>query len=259
MDTNLKDRTALVTGASRGIGLAIAEALGAEGCHLHLAARDESLLRAAADRIAGTHKVRVDIHPGDLSQTARVVALGQACGDVDILVNNAGDIPTGSLQEIDSATWRRSWDLKVFGYIDLTREILPRMYARGSGVVVNVIGVAGAMPNPNYIAGSVGNCALNMFTQCLGGESIRHGVRVVAVNPGPTMSDRHLAHVKERAHRQLGDENRWPELEASYPAKRSATVAEVAHAVVFLASDLARHISGTELTVDGGLHAAPRR
>ena len=152
---------------------------------------------------------------------------------MDILVNNAGDIPPGTLESIHSATWRQCWDLKVFGYVDLTRAILPRMQARKSGVVVNVVGVAGEFANPSYIAGCMGNASLMMFTECLGGESIRHGVRVVGVNPGPTMSDRHLAHVRARAEKNLGDAERYLELEARNPSGRSSTVEEIADAVAF--------------------------
>ena len=255
MDLNIQGRTALVTGASRGIGRAIAKTLGAEGCNLHLAARSAEGLRTAADEITKAHGVDVTIHAGDLSQPEAVAALGRTCAEVDILVNNAGDIPTGTLEAIDSATWRRCWDLKVYGYVDLTRAILPRMEARKFGVVVNVIGAAGESPNPNYIAGCMGNASLMMFTRCLGGESIRHGVRVVGVNPGSTLSDRHLAHAKERAERTLGDANRWQELEALNPSGRSSTVDEIADAVAFLASDRAAHISGTTLRIDGGVHS----
>ena len=255
MDLNIQGQTALVTGASRGIGRAIAKTLGAEGCHLHLAARSADGLGSAADEIRRAHGVDVTIHPGDLSQPEAMAALGLACAEVDILVNNAGDIPAGTLEGIDSATWRRCWDLKVYGYVDLTRAILPRMQARANGVVVNVIGAAGEGPNPNYIAGCMGNAALMMFTRCLGGESIRHGVRVVGVNPGATMSDRHLAHVKLRAERTLGDADRWPELEAALPSGRSSTVEEIADAVAFLASDRASHVTGTTLRIDGGVHS----
>lgn len=259
MDLKLKGRSALITGASRGIGRAVAEALGAEGCNLHLSARSAPLLAEVADKIRKDHGVEVDVHPHDLMQTSEVEALGRRCQDVDILVNNAGDIPTGTLQEIDSAAWRRGWELKVYGFIDLTRIILPRMYARKSGAIVNVVGVAAEVPNPNYIAGCVGNAALNMFTYVLGGESVQHGVRVNAVNPGPTMSDRHKSHLVERAKRRFGDENRWPEMMQDYPSGRSGTVEEVASAVCYLASDLASNISGASLRIDGGIWAAGRK
>jgi NAD(P)-dependent dehydrogenase (short-subunit alcohol dehydrogenase family) len=256
MDLNLKGRSVLITGASRGIGLAIADVMAAEGCDLHLAARDEARLTAAAERLTREHGVKVAVYGGDLSLTPDVESLGQACRDVDILINNAGDIPTGTLAELDGATWRKSWDLKVYGYVDLTRIIYPRMCERGSGTIVNVVGAAGKSPNPRYIAGCMANIALTMFTQCLGGESMRYGVRVVAVNPGPTISDRHLAHVKERAQRVLGDAERWPELHAKFPAGRAGTVEEVARTVAFLASDQASFISGASIKIDGGLSVA---
>ena len=259
MDLKLAGRTTLVTGASRGIGRAIARVLAEEGCHLRLAARDGAGLETFASELRARHGVDVVVHARDLSITAEVEALGAACGDVDILVNNAGDIPTGTLANLDSAAWRRGWDLKVFGFIDLTRIILPRMTERGHGVILNVIGSAAESPNPQYIAGCVGNAALNTFTDCLGAESMRHGVRVVAVNPGPIMSDRHKAHVMERAERILGDANRYMELEAVFPAGRSGHVEEVADAVAFLVSDRASHISGAALRIDAGLKVMPRR
>ena len=153
MDLGLKGRTALITGASRGIGLATANLLAAEGCELHLAARDESLLQAHKARLKAAHGVKIHIHARDLSRTAEVEALGAACRDVDVLVNNAGDIPIGNLKQVDSKTWRESWDLKVFGYVDLTRIIYYAMVERRAGVIVNVIGAAGKNPNPDYIAG----------------------------------------------------------------------------------------------------------
>jgi NAD(P)-dependent dehydrogenase (short-subunit alcohol dehydrogenase family) len=253
MNIDLKGKLVLITGASKGIGLAIANALAAEGCHLHLAARDEAALKQTAQRLTKEHGIKVTVHRRDLSLASEVQALGEACKDVDILVNNAGDIPPGTLAEIDSKTWRESWAVKVFGYIDLTRIVYPHMCARKNGVIVNIIGGAARSPNHRYIAGCTANIALNMFTQCLGGESMRHGVRVVAINPGPTVPGRHLPHVMERAKRLLGDENRWPELHAKFPAGRPGKADEVAELVVFLASDRAGFISGAAVDIDGGL------
>ena len=253
MNINLKGKLALITGASKGIGLVVANTLAAEGCNLHLAARDEAAMRQTAERLTKDHGVKVTVHRSDLSRQYDVEALGQACVDVDILVNNAGDIPPGTLAEIDAKTWRESWAVKVFGYVDLARIIYPRMCERGSGVIINIIGTAARTPNHRYIAGCSANIALNMFTQCLGGESMRHGVRVVAINPGPTVPGRHLPHVMARAKRLLCDENRWPELHAKFPAGRAGKAEEVAELVVFLASDQARFISGTAVDIDGGL------
>jgi NAD(P)-dependent dehydrogenase (short-subunit alcohol dehydrogenase family) len=259
MNLNLKGKSVLITGASRGIGYAIADALAVEGCNLHLAARDEARLQALAERLRKERGVAIEVYRRDLSLTPEVESLGKACHDVDILVNNAGDIPTGTLATIDAATWRKAWDLKVFGYVDLTRIIYPHMCARRSGVIINIVGAAFKRPNPHYIAGCMANIALDMFTQCLGGESMRSGVRVVAVHPGPTTSDRHLAHVKERAQRELGDASRWQELHARMPGGRAATVKEVAETVAFLASDRSSFTSGGSVIIDGGLMAGTLR
>src|SRR5437879_2280973 len=120
MELNLRGRTALVTGASKGIGLAIARSLAQEGCHVHLVARRHAELQKVADQIKTDHKVDTVAHPADLSNGDSVKAVAAACRDVDILVNSAGAIPRGTLREIDEGRWRQAWDLKVFGTINLT-------------------------------------------------------------------------------------------------------------------------------------------
>ena len=123
MELGLKGRTALVTGGSRGIGFGAARVLASEGCHLHIASRNAQDLESARRRITEVHKVDVTCHALDLSITDNVIKLARACGDVDILVNNAGAIPQGSVTTLDEKSWREGWDLKVFGFINLTREI----------------------------------------------------------------------------------------------------------------------------------------
>jgi NAD(P)-dependent dehydrogenase (short-subunit alcohol dehydrogenase family) len=252
MDLHLNGKVVLITGGSKGLGLAMAHRFAAEGCHLHLAARSQAALDDAANAIRSQYSVKVSTLAIDLAQRGSAGRVAETCGDIDILVNNAGDIPLGTLAEIDGETWRKAWDVKVYGYIDLTRIIYPRMCARKNGVIINIVGSAARMPNHRYIAGCMANIALNMFTQCLGGESMRHNVRVVAINPGPTVPGRHLPHVMARAKRLLGDENRWPELHAKFPAGRAGKASEIAEAVIFLASDHAGFISGATIDIDGG-------
>jgi NAD(P)-dependent dehydrogenase (short-subunit alcohol dehydrogenase family) len=255
MDLGLSGRTALVTGASRGIGLAVARRLAEEGCALHLAARTEADLLKVADEISGRHRVAVAIHPVDLANGVNAAALALECDEVDILVNNAGAIPRGALTEMDEARWRQAWELKLFGYINLTREVYAAMRRRGQGVIVNVIGFAGEVPSAGYIAGSTANAALMMFTRALGGESHRFGVRVVGVNPGRTATDRLVTQMRAKAKAELGDAARWRELLKDLPFGRPAAPEEIADVVAFLASDRAAYVSGTVVTVDGGLSA----
>jgi short-subunit dehydrogenase len=184
MDLGIKGRTALVTGGSRGIGFGAAQLLAAEGCNLHLASRNADDLENARKRIMDVHDVQVTCHALDLGSSENAKKLAKACFDVDFLINNAGAIPQGSVTTLDEESWRKAWDLKVFGFINLIREIYPVMCERRRGVIVNVIGVAGERPVANYIAGSMGNASLMALTRALGAESADHGVRVVGINPG---------------------------------------------------------------------------
>ncbi len=253
MDLNLAGKTALITGASKGIGLAVARLLAAEGCSLHLAARTEADLVAARDDINQTHGAQVTIHAADLSDGDRMRQLARDTAGIDILVNNAGAIPFGNVEMVDEATWRNAWDLKVMGYVNLIREVYPAMIARGSGVIVNVLGTAGERPTPSYVAGSMGNASLMALCVALGGESLHKGVRVVGVNPGLIETERMVTLSEARAAAEFGDKSRWREYLTNMPMGRAGKAQEVADLVAFLASDRASWISGTVVTVDGGM------
>jgi NAD(P)-dependent dehydrogenase (short-subunit alcohol dehydrogenase family) len=253
MDLNLRGRRALIAGSSKGIGLAIARSLAAEGCHVQLVARTKSELDKAAAKISADYGVEAVGHATDLGVGANVKAVAAAAGEVDILVNSAGAVPRGTLLEIDEERWRKAWDLKLFGAINLTREIYGPMCARGRGVIINVAGMAGERPDAYYIAGSMANAALIMFSRSLGGDSIRHGVRVLAVNPGPVETDQFITHSKRLAKERFGDENRWRDIAQRVPMKRAATTDEVSAMVAFLASDRCSYISGSSILIDGGL------
>jgi NAD(P)-dependent dehydrogenase (short-subunit alcohol dehydrogenase family) len=252
MDLHLSGKTALITGGSKGIGLAVAERFAEEGCNVVLVSRTAADLEAARRRIEAKSKVKVEVRAADLSVVAEQQALVQAFPDVDILVNNAGAIRRGTLEEVDEALWQRYWDLKVFGYINLTRAYYTRMKARRSGVIINIIGVAGERLDAGYIAGSTGNASLIAFTKAMGGVSPDHGVRVVGLNPGSVMTEKSIISHKLQARDKFGDPERWPELLDSKPFGRAIKPEEISAMVALLASDLSGYTSGQVFTIDGG-------
>ena len=184
-----------------------------------LAARNGDQLKALTERLRSAHQIDATALVVDLRKPEDIARLVKDASDIDILVNNAGDIPGGSLDKIDEPTWRHAWELKVFGYINLTRAIYAQMKTRGHGVIVNDIGNAGEKFDANYICGSTGNAALMAFTRALGSKSLADNIRVVGINPGPVGTDRHVTSLKIRAKNQLGDENRYKEFQKSFSAR----------------------------------------
>jgi NAD(P)-dependent dehydrogenase (short-subunit alcohol dehydrogenase family) len=253
MDLKLSGRNALITGSSKGIGLAVAHWFAREGVNVSLVARSGERLDQEAKAIGNETGVTVRTLATDLADPAARERVFKTFPDIDILVNNAGAIPGGTLDDVDEPAWRAGWDLKVFGYVGLTRLYLRAMKERRRGVIVNIIGAGGEKLDFGYIAGAAGNAGLMAFTRAVGGASPEFGVRVVGVNPGPVLTDRVEVLGRKRAARLYGDENRWRESFANMPFGRPASSDEIAATVVFLASDLCSYTSGTIVTVDGGL------
>jgi len=253
MDMGLAGRTALITGGSKGIGLSIAELLALEGCHLELVARQRADLEAARDKLSSIAGVDVHIHAMDLAERGSAARLAAQLPRIDILVNNAGSIPRGTLEEVDEDRWRHAWDLKVYGYINMSREYYRLMKASRRGVIINILGNGGEALDAGYIAGGAGNAALMAFTRALGGQSARDGVRVIGVNPGPVATERLIGLMQKEAGTRFGDKSRWRELEKAFPFGRAATVEEIASTVVLLASDRSSYTTGTVFTIDGGM------
>jgi NAD(P)-dependent dehydrogenase (short-subunit alcohol dehydrogenase family) len=252
MELNLRGRTALVTGASKGIGLASADCLAAEGVNVILVSRTQADLDTARQKIMSRWNVNVQVHAYDLSDSRNVDKLVAEHAGIDILVNNAGAIPAGDLQQITEDRWRQAWDLKVFGYINMCRRFYAEMKSRGRGVIINVLGVAGEKMDRTYIAGSTGNAALMAFTKALGGSAGDDKLRVVGINPGAIATDRLITIMKTRAKDRLGDENQWEELMKPLPMGRAGTSEEIGVMVAFLASDISAYTTGTIITIDGG-------
>jgi NAD(P)-dependent dehydrogenase (short-subunit alcohol dehydrogenase family) len=243
MDLNLKGKRVLVTGGSKGIGRACAEAFAAEGAQVLIASRNPgSEARFVSKAI-------------DLSQRGAPEQLAEWAGDLDVLVNNAGAIPGGDLLKVEEQTWRSAWDLKVFGYINLTRQVYGRMKHKRRGVIVNVIGNAGEKLDAAYIAGSTANAGLMAFTRALGGASHADGIRVVGINPGPIATDRLKSLYRQRAETLLGSAEKYEELFKNMSFGRPGTPEEIANAVLFLASERSGYTSGCILSIDGGLAA----
>jgi NAD(P)-dependent dehydrogenase (short-subunit alcohol dehydrogenase family) len=255
MELKLRGRRVLITGASKGIGAAAAEVFAAEGCHLALAARNKSALSVIADSLRTRHGVEVEVVVADLRKQEDIAAL--AVRRVDVLINNAGDIPGGSIEKVDEQAWRHGWELKVFGYINLTRLVYAAMKSHGGGVIINNIGNGGERFDSNYIAGSSGNAALMAFTRALGGRSLEDKIRVVGINPGPVETDRIVDLMKAQARARFSDESRYKALLTNFPSGRAAKPSEIADMMAFLASERSGYTSGTIVTIDGGMSARP--
>ena len=249
MELGLRGRMAVVTGASKGIGRAVAEALAAEGCDLLLAARAPE---AAAAALRAAHQVRVEALALDLSRPEAREALHAAAPEADILVNNAGAIPSGGIAELSMAAWQEAWNLKLWGYFHLTQLFLAPMRRRRSGVICNVIGMAGRAWKPGYIAGTAGNAALIAFTSAVGAEAQADGVRVGGSNPAVTRTERMERQARFRAQQALGDEGRWEEMVQGLPFGRPIEPREIAEAVAWGCSDRASYLAGTVVDMDGG-------
>jgi len=255
MDLKLNGKTALITGASMGIGEHIAETLAAEGVNLHLTARSADKLEALRQRIGETSDVSVTVHPLDLTTPGGPKSLSQAIDSIDILVNNAGAIPGGNLWDVDEAAWRKGFDLKVYGYTNMCRLFYRKMSESGGGVIINIIGNGGEVLDRNYIAGAAGNISLMGFTRALGGYALDDNMRVVGINPGPVDTDRIYNMLRKWAENDLGDPERYTELASQFPLGRPAHRSEISDLVAFLASERSAYTTGTVFTVDGGISA----
>jgi NAD(P)-dependent dehydrogenase (short-subunit alcohol dehydrogenase family) len=252
MDLGLAGRRVLITGGSQGIGCAVAKGFLDEGCRVVIAARDQARLDQAVATLSERGAGRIEAKSIDLSQRGAAEALADAYPETDILVNNAGSVPIGDIFEIDETRWRAAWDLKVFGFVNLTRAMYARMRGHPPKAIVNILGTGADKPQWRYACGTPANIALLGLTKALGGRSIDDGIRVVAVSPGAVETERWRAIHMQRAREKFGDESRWREALLDQPQNRAAQVEEVANVVVFLASDRASWVCGESVVVDGG-------
>jgi 3-oxoacyl-[acyl-carrier protein] reductase len=244
MDLGLAGKTVVITGGSRGIGFACAQAFLSEGAKVCIVGKRRETIDYAVHQLEAAHPNKVAGIVADLSMESGRTLIRQQVLQADVLVNNAGAIPGGTLESLPPDVWQEAWDLKVYGFLDTCRAALPAMRERSCGVIVNVIGMAGVKHSYSYVCGSMANAGLIAFTKAAGADAAKYGVRVVGVNPGPTKTDR----MKELEKSKGVDPSAYQKL----PFQRPAEPEEIANVVLFLASQMAGCLSGVVIDADGG-------
>jgi 3-oxoacyl-[acyl-carrier protein] reductase len=252
VDLQLAGKVAIVTGASRGIGRAIAQTLAAEGMRLALAARSGDLLDDLAvsigvDCLVQAVDLRAPEAPGQM-----VAAAAARFGQIDLLVNNAGATTRGDFLSLTDASWNDGFALKFFGAMRCCRAAWPYLVA-SQGSIVNIVGVGGRTGSAEFTIGGAVNAALLNLTKALADRGVRDGVRVNAINPGSIATDRLQTRVARLAAEQGIDEAAAAQrLVQGQKVARFGDPAEVARAVAFLASPQAAYCQGAILDIDGG-------
>lgn len=259
MDLGLRDKVAVITGASVGIGLAVADGLAAEGAHVVMAARQRDRLAQEAAHIAERHGVRalpVACDVATASGTGDLVAAAEReFGGADILINNAGTGSNETIMEAPDEKWQAYWDLHVMAAVRLARGIVPSMRRRGGGVVLHNASICAAQPlwyEPIY---NVTKAALMMFSKTLSTEVVGDNIRVNCINPGLVLTPDWIKTARQLTADSGGDWEGYLQgvADEHAPIKRFASPEELAHFFVFLCSDKATYSVGSTYFVDGGM------
>jgi NAD(P)-dependent dehydrogenase (short-subunit alcohol dehydrogenase family) len=252
MELGLGGKVVLVTGGSKGIGLACAEAFAAEGARIAIASRSQENVDRAVAGLTNAVGVAADL--ADPAAAAEMIdRVENLLGPVEVLVNSAGAARRTPPEELNPAAWRAAFDAKFFSYINAIDPMVKRMARRGAGVIVSIIGAGGRVASQTHLAGGSANAALMLATAGLGAAYAGSGVRVVGVSPGLTdtgrvaegmAADARLANISTAEARRRGVER--------IPIGRIASPREIAEVVVFLSSRKASYVTGVTVSMDGG-------
>jgi NAD(P)-dependent dehydrogenase (short-subunit alcohol dehydrogenase family) len=255
MDLNLAGRIVLVTGGSKGIGFACAAAFAAEGARVAISSRSQDNLAAASQALEGKDREVVTIAAdlGDPRSAAALVAESERrLGPVEVLVNCAGAAKRYAPADLDMQAWHNAMDSKYFTYVHAMQAVLPGMVGRRRGAIVNIVGQGGKVANASHLPGGSANAALMLVSVGLASAYGRQGIRVNAINPGVTLSERAKAgHAAEAKTLGITEEQARQQGEQRIPLGRYARPEEIAAVAVFLASDRASYVTGTVISMDG--------
>jgi len=259
MDLKLAGRVVIVTGASKGIGYACAEAFAAEGAKVALVSRSQANLDAALARFArsGTAPIAVAADMTSCDAADRMVeSVQKTLGDIDVLVNSAGAARRYAPDDLDAKAWHDAMDAKFFSYIHPTDAVLKRMLPRGRGTIVNIIGAGGKIATPVHLPGGAANSALMLATVGLASAFGPKGIRINGINPGATLTGRVQEGLKAESRMTgLAESELLSRNESRIPLKRYGTPEEIARVALFLASDQASYVTGAIISMDGGASA----
>ena len=259
MNLELTNKHVLITGGSKGIGLACARTFLAEGARVTLVSRSvENLLAAQSRLLKDALGATVNVIAADLRDAAdaerAVDAVERDFGVVDVLVNSAGAAKRTPADELTADAWHDAMQAKFFTYIHVVNPLIKRMGERGHGAVVSVIGYGGKVAAVTHLAGGAANAALMLASAGLAAAYAGKGVRVNAVNPGRTFTERLQEGMQAEARQQsVTVEEAIARATQSLPLKRFADPEEIADAVVYLASARASYLTGAVLAMDGAL------
>ena len=251
MDLGLKDRKVLITGGSKGIGLACAKAFIAEGARVALVSRSEDNLKKAKASLRDAYTIAADLVDA-AAAAAMVERVEKEFGPIDILVNSAGAAKRTDADDLTPAAWKAGMDAKYFSYINVIDPLIKKMGKRGKGVVINVIGAGGKVASPTHLAGGAANAALMLATAGLAYAYASKNVRVIGLNPGVTKTERVAEGLKAEAKRaNVSEEQAYKQMVARLPMGKPAEPEELADIVVFAASERGRYLNGANISTDG--------
>lgn len=249
--SNYQDKVVLVTGGSKGIGLACAKQFVAQGAKVIISARTQAHIDEALKELPGTAGFRADL--SDEHQAAAMVTdVLQQFGRIDVLINSAGAAKRTPVAELQPAAWRAAMDAKFFPTINVIDPVVKLMAAQGTGVIINIIGSGGKVASPTHLAGGSANAALMLATAGLGNAYAASGVRVLGINPGLTETGRVKSGMEAEAKfLNISPQQALDSALKKIPMGRLAKPEEVADLALFLASDKARYLTGTTIQMDG--------